>query len=314
MSSDINASPSPLTGEGWGEGGVAAPNAVDDVAIRVTNLSKCYQIYDKPQHRLLQELFRGRKRFYREFWALKDVSFEVKRGETVGIIGRNGSGKSTLLQMIAGTLTPTSGEIEAKGRVAALLELGSGFNPEFTGRENVYLNASRSSLDLETVLTTIVGRAVELTSMVGGVVFEYDETAEEFAQRAATGQEGALAEAGRFARIRKGEGVLGRTAITHEPVQVPDITRESAYASRVRGTLVESGVRALLAVPMLREGHLMGSLVVSRTPPANSRRRRSICSGRSPRSLGARHPERAPLPPARGGQPAQVGVPRQHVP
>jgi homopolymeric O-antigen transport system ATP-binding protein len=149
MSSDINASPSPLAGEDWDEGAVAALNAVDDFAIRVTNLSKCYQIYDKPQHRLLQELFRGRKRFYREFWALKNVSFEVKRGETVGIIGRNGSGKSTLLQMIAGTLTPTSGEIEAKGRVAALLELGSGFNPEFTGRENVYLNASILGLSNE---------------------------------------------------------------------------------------------------------------------------------------------------------------------
>ncbi len=119
------------------DAGVRADN---DVAIRVTNLSKCYQIYDKPQYRLLQGLFRGRKQFYKEFWALKDVSFEVKRGETVGIIGRNGSGKSTLLQIICGTLTPTSGTIEINGRIAALLELGAGFSPEFTGRENVYLN------------------------------------------------------------------------------------------------------------------------------------------------------------------------------
>ena len=113
-----------------------------DFAIKVENLSKCYHIYDKPRDRLLQMLTRGRKQFYREFWALKDVSFEIKKGETVGIIGRNGSGKSTLLQMICGTLNYTSGAIQTNGRVAALLELGSGFNPEFTGRENVYLNAS----------------------------------------------------------------------------------------------------------------------------------------------------------------------------
>ena len=113
-----------------------------EVAIKVNNLSKCYQIYEKHHERLLQMFARGRKQYYREFWALKDISFEIKKGETVGIIGRNGSGKSTLLQMICGTLNPTSGTIETHGRIAALLELGSGFNPEFTGRENVYMNAS----------------------------------------------------------------------------------------------------------------------------------------------------------------------------
>src|SRR5450759_169784 len=124
-----------------------------DIAIRVSNLSKCYQIYNAPRDRLKQfvvpKLCRAipalRKFFpthnsplttshsllpifYKEFWALKDVSFEIKKGETVGIIGRNGSGKSTLLQIIAGTLTPTSGSVKVDGRVAALLELGSGFN------------------------------------------------------------------------------------------------------------------------------------------------------------------------------------------
>ncbi len=128
--------------------------------------------------------------------------------------------------------------------------------------------AVSSSLDLETVLTTIVSRAVQLSGLDGGVVFEYDEATEEFEQRASTGQE-ALAEARRRARIRKGEGVVGRTAITHEPVQVPDITQAGAYESRLRETLVESGIRALLAVPMLREGHLIGSLVVSRNSPGD---------------------------------------------
>ena len=103
-----------------------------DFAIRVQGLSKSYHIYNQPQDRLKQSLWRGRKQFYREFWALRDVSFEVGKGETVGILGRNGSGKSTLLQMIAGTLTPSAGTVEVNGRVAALLELGSGFNPDFT--------------------------------------------------------------------------------------------------------------------------------------------------------------------------------------
>jgi len=122
-----------------------------DIAVKVENLSKCFHIYDRPRDRLLQMFARGRKEYYREFWALKDVSFEIKKGETVGIIGRNGSGKSTLLQMICGTLTPTSGTVEIQGRVAALLELGSGFNPEFTGRENVYMNAAVLGLTKEEV-------------------------------------------------------------------------------------------------------------------------------------------------------------------
>ena len=134
-----------------------------DIAIRVQNLSKCYQIYDKPHDRLKQSLYprlqrligQSPKQYYREFWALKDVSFEVKKGETVGIIGRNGSGKSTLLQIICGTLAPTGGSVETKGRIAALLELGSGFNPEFTGRENVYMNAAVLGLSKAEVDDTI---------------------------------------------------------------------------------------------------------------------------------------------------------------
>lgn len=113
-----------------------------DTAVTIRGLSKCYHIYEKPRDRLLQMLMRGRKQYYREFWALRDVSFELERGETIGIVGRNGAGKSTLLQLICGTLNPTQGEVSVKGRVAALLELGAGFNPEFTGRENVYLSAT----------------------------------------------------------------------------------------------------------------------------------------------------------------------------
>lgn len=122
----------------------------DNVAIRVKNLGKCYDIYNSPRDRLKQFILPPIRRvaglstrqYFKEFWALKDITFEVKRGDTVGIIGRNGSGKSTLLQIICGTLNPTLGTVEAKGRIAALLELGAGFNPEFSGRENVFMNAA----------------------------------------------------------------------------------------------------------------------------------------------------------------------------
>lgn len=130
-----------------------------DIAIHVQNLSKCYHIYDAPRDRLKQFVLPRLQRlaglppkqYFREFWALKDISFEIKKGETVGIIGRNGSGKSTLLQMICGTLNPSSGSVQTYGRIAALLELGSGFNPEFTGRENVYMNAAVLGLSNEEI-------------------------------------------------------------------------------------------------------------------------------------------------------------------
>ena len=117
--------------------------------IEVRGAAKCYQIYATPGLRLKQFIVPRLRRwlrlpprnYFREFWALQDISFEVHRGQTVGIIGRNGSGKSTLLQIICGTLFPTAGEVRVHGRVAALLELGSGFNPEFTGRENIFFNA-----------------------------------------------------------------------------------------------------------------------------------------------------------------------------
>ena len=111
-------------------------------AICAEALSKCYQLYARPADRLRQLLWGRRHRYYREFWALREASFEVPRGEVLGVVGRNGAGKSTLLQLVCGTLAPTGGAIAVNGRVAALLELGAGFNPEFSGRENVFLAAS----------------------------------------------------------------------------------------------------------------------------------------------------------------------------
>lgn len=131
-----------------------------EIAIQVQNLSKCYEIYEKPQDRLKQYIYPKIQRlvrlplnsYHKNFWALKDVSFEIKKGETVGIIGRNGSGKSTLLQMVCGTLSPTNGAVNTQGRIAALLELGAGFNVEFTGRENVLLNAAILGFPREKIL------------------------------------------------------------------------------------------------------------------------------------------------------------------
>lgn len=133
-----------------------------ELAIAVQNLSKCYRVFNNPKDRLLQSLWGRHRTLYREFWALKDVSFELPRGQTLGIVGRNGSGKSTLLQIICSTLTPTSGTVAVHGRVGALLELGSGFNPEFTGLENVFLNAALLGLsqrDTEERLDAILGFA-----------------------------------------------------------------------------------------------------------------------------------------------------------
>lgn len=113
-----------------------------EIAIAVRGVGKCYHVYARPQDRLKQALFLGRRRYFRDFWALRNVSFDVTRGTCVGIVGPNGSGKSTLLQIIARTLRVSEGTVDVRGRVAALLELGSGFNPEFSGRENVYLNAT----------------------------------------------------------------------------------------------------------------------------------------------------------------------------
>jgi lipopolysaccharide transport system ATP-binding protein len=129
----------------------------EDNAIEIHNVSKCYQVYENPTRRLKQFIMpridnlvgRESRVYHEDFWALNDVSFVLPKGETMGIVGRNGSGKSTLLQIIAGTLTPTTGHVVVNGRVAALLELGAGFNSDFSGLENVYLNASLLGLSRE---------------------------------------------------------------------------------------------------------------------------------------------------------------------
>ena len=120
-----------------------------ELAVNLEGVCKYFQIYEKPHHRLLQGIYRGRKQFFKEFKALDDITFQIRKGETVGIIGRNGAGKSTLLQIICGTMSQSAGKVEVNGRIAALLELGSGFNPEFTGRENVYMNGTILGLSRE---------------------------------------------------------------------------------------------------------------------------------------------------------------------
>lgn len=115
--------------------------------VALKNVGKFFEIYERPRDRLWQMLWRGRKKFYREYWACADINLDVRAGQCLGIVGRNGAGKSTLLQLMAGTLVPSTGTVTRRGRLAALLELGSGFNPEFTGRENVFLNAAILGLD-----------------------------------------------------------------------------------------------------------------------------------------------------------------------
>lgn len=114
----------------------------EDWAIKIEHLSKVYKIFDKPTDRVKEALNPFRKRYSRDFYALNDVSLTIKKGETVGIIGKNGAGKSTILKIITGVLTPTSGSVQVNGRIASLLELGAGFNPEMTGIENIYMNGT----------------------------------------------------------------------------------------------------------------------------------------------------------------------------
>lgn len=136
----------------------SAPPATDDWIVRIRGLAKMYPLYARPSDRILESLHLVRNR-HEEFWALRSMNLDIRKGEIVAVIGRNGSGKSTLMQMLAGVLRPTHGQIELRGRVAALLELGSGFNPEFSGRENILLNATILGLsrrDIEEKMDAII--------------------------------------------------------------------------------------------------------------------------------------------------------------
>ena len=128
---------------------------MNNVVIKVQNLSKIYHLYDKPQDRFKEAMSPFRKSYHHDFYAMDDVSFEIKKGETVGIIGKNGAGKSTLLKMITGVLTPSSGSIESHGKIASLLELGAGFNPEMSGLENIFLNGTLMGFSREEMETKV---------------------------------------------------------------------------------------------------------------------------------------------------------------
>ena len=112
------------------------------LAIKAIDIGKKYEIYNKPSHRLKEFLFLGKRRFHQDFWALRNIYLEVEAGSTVGVIGNNGAGKSTLLKLLTGTTKSTCGELIINGRVSALLELGAGFHPEFSGRDNIYMNCT----------------------------------------------------------------------------------------------------------------------------------------------------------------------------
>jgi len=129
----------------------AGPAAMDAPAISAQGLSKVYRLYERPADRLWQLLWPRRMPWFQDFTALEDVSFELRRGEVLGVVGVNGAGKSTLLQLVTGTVQPSVGSVQTRGRIAAILELGSGFNPEFTGRENVVLNAATLGLSREEI-------------------------------------------------------------------------------------------------------------------------------------------------------------------
>lgn len=137
---------------------------MEEYAVKIQNLTKIYKLYAKPVDRLKEALNPAKKSYHKDFYALKDISFDIKKGQTIGIIGKNGSGKSTLLKILTDVLTPSSGEVEINGRISALLELGAGFNPEYTGIENIYLNGTVMGYSREE-MSEKVGSIVEFADI-----------------------------------------------------------------------------------------------------------------------------------------------------
>lgn len=142
---------------------------MNDIAISVRNINKCYQVFDNQRSRLLHAILPQATKRTQEVWALKDINFDIKRGEAVALIGRNGSGKSTLLEILTGTLTPNTGSVKVNGRVSALLELGSGFNPEYSGRDNVILNGLLLGLTREEILGRF--NEIEAFAEIGAAIY-----------------------------------------------------------------------------------------------------------------------------------------------
>jgi lipopolysaccharide transport system ATP-binding protein len=195
-------------------------------ALSVRNLSKVYHIYEKPSDRLRQFLYGQRRTFYKEFWALQDISLEIGRGEAVGVVGRNGGGKSTLLQLIAGTLSPTSGEVGFEGRCAALLELGSGFNPDFTGRENVRLNAS------------ILGMSEVEIDQAFDAIHDFSEIGDSLEQPVKTYSSGMLLRLAFAVQIHARPDVL----IVDEALAVGDMAFQRKCIARIEAFVAGGGV------------------------------------------------------------------------
>ncbi len=199
-----------------------------NTAIKVENLTKIYHLYDKPQDRLKEALNPFKKSYHHDFYALNDVSFEIKKGETVGIIGKNGAGKSTLLKMITGVLTPTSGNVQVKGKIASLLELGAGFNPEMTGLENIYLNG------------TLMGFTHEEMANKVGAILEFADIGEFIHQQTKTYSSGMFARLAFSVAINVKPDIL----IVDEALSVGDLAFQMRCLRQMQ-LMQESGITIL---------------------------------------------------------------------